>query len=99
MVIWSDPAIEDLNSVFKYICADSRHYAEKMIGIALEKSEMLNEFPGMGRIVPEQNNDKIREVFVYSYRMIYQISNSNVEILAFIHEARDLTSEEFSNLF
>jgi plasmid stabilization system protein ParE len=28
MVIWSDPAIDDLNSVFDYIAADSRYYAE-----------------------------------------------------------------------
>jgi toxin ParE1/3/4 len=64
----------------------------------MEKSESLNEFPKMGRIVPEQKNKTIREVFIYSYRMIYQISNSDVEIVAFVHGARDLTTEEFKNI-
>ncbi len=99
MVIWSDIAIDDLKSVFNYIAADSRNYAEKLIEIAIEKSEILNEFPNMGRVVPEQNSNKVREVFVFSYRLIYQITNSDIEILAFIHGARDLTTEEFSDLF
>ncbi|MDQ3022082.1 MAG: type II toxin-antitoxin system RelE/ParE family toxin [Bacteroidota bacterium] len=86
MVIWSEPAIDDLNSVFNYIAKDSRYYAEKLFETAI------------GKVVPEQKNRKIREVFVYSYRMIYQISNSDIEIIAFVHGARDLTTEEFQNL-
>jgi len=69
-----------------------------MVEIVIEKSESLNNFPKIGRVVPEQNNNNIRELFIYSYRLIYQIINPDVEIIAFIHGARDLTSEEFKDL-
>lgn len=98
MVIWSDPAIDDLYSVFAYIATDSKYYAEKLIDLALDKSKSLNEFPKIGRIVPEQKNRNVRELFIYSYRMIYQISNSDIEIIAFVHSARDLTSDQFKDL-
>lgn len=42
-----------------------------------------------GRIVPEVGSPAIREIFVHRYRLIYEISGSNVEILAFLHGARD----------
>lgn len=98
MVIWSDPAIEDLKSAFDYIVMDSKFYAERLVEIAIEKSELINKFPNMGRVVPEQKSKNVREVFIYSYRMMYQITNSDIEIIAFIHGARDLSSEEFQNL-
>ena len=40
-------------------------------------------------VVPELHDRSIREVFVYRYRMIYEVSASEVRILAFIHGARD----------
>jgi len=40
-----------------------------------------------GRVVPEVEEDSVREIFLYSYRMIYEIVNSDVYILAIIHDA------------
>ncbi len=48
----------------------------------------ISTFPKIGRIVPESNNGNIRERFVYSYRVIYEIRNSHIEILAIIHGKR-----------
>jgi len=36
MVIWTDPAIEDLKSAFDYKALDSRFYAERMVEIVIE---------------------------------------------------------------
>ena len=40
--------------------------------------------------MPEIGDENIREVFVYSYRMIYEVLAPEVRILAFLHGARDL---------
>lgn len=38
------------------------------------------------------NNPEIREIIIYSYRMIYQITSDNeVEILAIVHIKRDFS--------
>ena len=43
----------------------------------------------MGRVVPEINNESIRELLVYSYRLVYQISQDDeIQVLALIHSKK-----------
>ena len=93
MVIWSIPAKQDLKKIYDYIAKDSKYYAEKVSQNILERSEKLNEFPKIGRIVPEIGEVNIREVIVYSYRLIYEISSDKIEVLALIHCKQDFSPE------
>ena len=34
---------------------------------------MLDSYPEAGRTVPEIEDPKIREVFIYSYRLVYEV--------------------------
>ncbi|HZK54314.1 MAG TPA: type II toxin-antitoxin system RelE/ParE family toxin [Desulfosporosinus sp.] len=89
MVIWSDPSKQDLRQIYEFIAKDSTFYAQKVVSAIVEKSETLNIFPYMGRIVPERNEERIRELLIYSYRMIYQINLENIEILTLVHSKKD----------
>jgi toxin ParE1/3/4 len=95
VVIWSKPARDDLKAIFDYIKKDSRYYAEKVINDFIEKSESLKQFPVRGRIVPEIKEDNIREIFVYSYRMIYEISDDKIYILTIVHFSQYFNKERF----
>lgn len=88
---WSRPARTDLKQTHDYIAKDSKYYAKKVANTIVEKTEDLMEFPEIGRIVPEIDDPNIREIFVYSYRLVYEISSTGVEILAviLIHGMRD----------
>ena len=97
MVIWSIPAKQDLKKIYDYIARDSKYYAEKVSEDILERSEKLNEFPEIGRIVPEIGEVNIREVIVYSYRLIYEISSDKIKVLALIHCKQDFSSETLIN--
>ena len=55
----------------------------------VEKSEKLNSFPEVGRIVPETGDPNIRELLIYSYRLIYEVFPGRVEVLALIHSKRN----------
>ena len=44
----------------------------------------------MGRIVPEDKYGELREVFAFSYRIIYEVRQDAVEILMIHHGARQL---------
>lgn len=94
MVIWSKPARDDLKAIFEYIKKDSGYYAGKVTDDIIEKSELLEQFPGMGRVVPELNESNIREIFIYTYRMIYEISDEKIYILTIVHFARDFKKEK-----
>ena len=85
MVIWSNPAKDDLKKIHDYIAKDSKFYAIKVSQEFVEKSEKLKDFSKMGRVVPEIGNSNIRELLVYSYRLIYEISSDKIEIIAIIH--------------
>ncbi|MEK7748086.1 MAG: type II toxin-antitoxin system RelE/ParE family toxin [Nitrospirota bacterium] len=85
MVIWSIPAKQDLRKIYDYIATDSKYYAIKVSQEFIEKSEALADFPKVGRMVPEISHPNIRELILYSYRLIYEISANRIEILAIIH--------------
>ena len=78
MVKWSLPARNDLRQIHDYIAKDSRYYATNVIQEIKEKTETLIELPEIGRTVPEIRDQNIRELIVYSYRLIYEISEFGV---------------------
>ena len=92
MVKWTFPAKMDLKKIYDYIAEDSKYYARQVAQDIVEKTEGLNDFPEIGRIVPEINDKKIRELIIYSYRLIYEVKNDDVDILAIIHGKRDFFS-------
>lgn len=91
MVIWTDPAKIDLRDIHDYIARDSKYYAQKVSQDIVDKSEKINLFPEIGRIVPEIDDPNIREIFIYSYRLIYEVLPNSVQVLALIHGKRDFT--------
>jgi mRNA-degrading endonuclease RelE of RelBE toxin-antitoxin system len=44
----------------------------------------------MGRVVSEFKKHDIREIFVYNYRIIYEVQSHAITVLTIIHSARDL---------
>ncbi|MBE0510291.1 MAG: type II toxin-antitoxin system RelE/ParE family toxin [Gammaproteobacteria bacterium] len=95
MVIWSDPAKADLRSIHDFIAHDSKHYAKKVTQDIVTKTDVLDELPRMGKVVPELGTDAIRELSLYSYRIMYEIKASDVVVLAVIHKQRDFQPEMF----
>lgn len=47
----------------------------------------------MGRVVPEIGNPNIRELIIYSCRLIYEVSSNRIEILAVIHCKQNFTGD------
>jgi toxin ParE1/3/4 len=92
MVKWSVPARNDLKQIHDYIAKDSKYYSRRVIQEIVAKTETLTDFPEIGRIVPEISDQNIRELIVYSYRLVYEISAGGIEILAIIHGRRDFDS-------
>lgn len=90
MVIWSDPAKSDLRHIFEYIAHDSTHYAKKVVQELVDKTDILSELPRIGRTVPEIGDENVRELPLYSYRIIYEIIADQVYVLAVAHKRRDI---------
>jgi toxin ParE1/3/4 len=54
----------------------------------------LKDFPRLGRVAPEADEETIRELLYQNYRIIYRIKNELIEVLTVIHGRRDLGSFE-----
>ena len=90
MVIWSEPAKADLRSAHDFISHDSHHYAKKVTQDIREKADILDKLPRVGRKVPELNDENVRELSLHPYRIIYEIKDRKVFVLAVVHKKRDL---------
>jgi toxin ParE1/3/4 len=93
-VTWSPEALEDLESIAEYIERDSLFYAQSVVSKILGASRNIKEFPLIGRVVPELGDENIRERFIYSYRLVYQMRQQNILIVAVIHGKRLLKNIE-----
>lgn len=98
MVKWTTPAKEDLKQIYDYIAKDSKFYARKVSQDIVDKSEILKFFPKIGRIVPEMGDSNIRELIIYSYRLIYEIYPASVQILALVHSRRNFSHGDLNKL-
>jgi len=91
MVIqWTDPAKNDLKLLYKYIASDSIYYAKETVEKIVNATISLNAFPKQGRIVPEFNNDSIREILLIPYRIIYESTMVGVFILTIVHMKKQI---------
>lgn len=90
LIIWSSRAVSDIESIAEYIAQDSEFYAASVVRTILQKTRILADFPLIGRVVPEFDDTSIREIFAYSYRIIYRVNENEVRIAAVIHGRRVL---------
>jgi addiction module RelE/StbE family toxin len=90
-LIWTDQAIDDLGDIGDYIAETSENYAKLTVQKLYDRAQILKTFPLSGRIVPEKNEEAVRELIEGSYRIIYEvISAEQINILTVHHSSREL---------
>jgi plasmid stabilization system protein ParE len=88
-VVWTRGAQRELGEAVEYIAQDSTEAALHFLDDALSAARSLESLALRGRAVPEINDPALREILVHRYRLMYLVLPDSVEILAFIHSARD----------
>ncbi|HKB44990.1 MAG TPA: type II toxin-antitoxin system RelE/ParE family toxin [Chitinophagaceae bacterium] len=98
-VKFTEQAITDLDDIAEYITRDSSFYAGMQVHKLILKTDILEQFPKVGRIVPELRNKFIRELIEGNYRIVYRIVNKNlVHILTFHHSRKKFKSSTIRKL-
>jgi addiction module RelE/StbE family toxin len=90
-IIWTLPAVYDLESIRDYIARDSEFYATSFIEKIISSMEKLIDFPKIGRVIPEASNHNLRELIFQNYRIMYRIYHDTIQIIAIIRGSRDMT--------
>jgi len=95
MVKWTAHAKAQVRHIHDYIAQDSLLYARRTSEALIKKTIGLDALPRKGKKVPELNLDAVRELGLYSYRILYEIkSDKLIEVLAVIHKRQHLEAEE-----
>jgi len=92
-VLWSRRAEADLDAIFDFIRRDSPVNALAMIDRITRRAAQIAQFPYSGRMVPEVSNSKIRELIEGPYRIVFEVRDGQVAVLAVVHSARDFDWE------
>lgn len=97
-VIWTDPALLDLNDIAEYIALENMVAAKLLVQSVFDKVERLEMFPESGRVPPELDYLSYREVVASPCRVFYKQENDKVYILYVMREERDLRKFLLSKL-
>lgn len=94
VIIWSNPAREDLRLIYQYIAHDSKRYAKRVTQDIADKTKVLVDLPSLGRVVPEIGEENVREIGMYSYRIMYEVMSEAIVIHGVIHKRRHFRSND-----
>jgi plasmid stabilization system protein ParE len=63
-------------------------YASLFVLDIISAVDRLESFPGMGRVVPETNDESSREIIFGNYRIVYRLKSDLIELLTIYHGSR-----------
>ncbi len=72
-IIWSLQARDDLREIVSFIAVGNPAAAASFGLQIITRTDSLANFPQLGRVVPEQHDENIREIILRPYRIIYRV--------------------------
>lgn len=89
-VIWTEPALGQLDAIAEYIALDNPGAANKLVAEVFNKTDRLADFPQSGRVPPELPDSVYREVVVSPCRIFYREEGESVLILHVMRDEQQL---------
>jgi toxin ParE1/3/4 len=89
-VIWTEPAVNDLEEIAEYIALDKLNAAQHLVQKVFERVDLLSQSPGSGRKIPELSRSKYKEVIVGPCRIFYRFTNGSIYVLHVMRAEREL---------
>ena len=89
-LIWSPAARDDLHDIVVFIARDNPERAMSFGYQLISETDRLQTFPRLGRVVPEYENENLREIILRPYRIVYRVNHERkvCEIARVWHSAR-----------
>ena len=80
-IVWSDRALRDLEAIDEYVAQDNPAAAARWIDKIIKTVEEAASAPLAGRVVPEMPQPDLREYLLKSYRIVYRVSDEQIEVV------------------
>ena len=89
-LIWTEPALQDIEEIAEYIALDDHEAAKKLVKKNFTTVERLKNHPQSGKKSKELKKTIYREIIVRPCRIFYRIEKNKVFILYVMRGERDL---------
>jgi len=89
-LIWTEPALHDLETIAEYIALDKPKAAKQLVQRVFQATDRLALFPKSGRVPPEISDLPYREVIVPPCRVFYRIEQGKVFIVYVMRGGQEL---------
>ena len=89
-VIWTEPALSDLDKIAEYIALDKFSAATALVKNVFSTIDRLEQFPKSGRKPPELKKSRYREIIVGPCRIFYREDQEYIYILYVMRSERKL---------
>ncbi|MBN7799173.1 type II toxin-antitoxin system RelE/ParE family toxin [Parahaliea mediterranea] len=89
-LIWTDPALSDLNEIAEYIAIENPVAARDLVQRVFSAVEHLIEHPSSGKVPEELKDNRYREVVCNPCRIFYRQTRDHVLILYVMRSEREL---------
>ncbi|WP_223786817.1 type II toxin-antitoxin system RelE/ParE family toxin [Marinicella meishanensis] len=87
-IIWTEPALEDLDEIAEYIALDKPVAAKKLVTQVFDSVKRLKEFPLSGKVPEGLEDSRYREIVVGPCRIFYRLEGNQVFILYVMRSER-----------
>jgi toxin ParE1/3/4 len=94
-VIWTDPALQDLDTIADYIALDKPVASTKLVRAVFTKVSKLALFPKMGSVPPEIPDLPYRQLVIPPCRVFYPIDKKSIYIVAILRGEQMLRVDRF----
>lgn len=80
-LVWTEPALSDLDAIADYIALDDEDAARKLVRRVFKHVEQLKEHPESGPKIPELKQSRYRQLNEPPCRIFYRFDGKTVFIL------------------
>ena len=92
-VIWTRQILEDFENLLEYIGTDAPVAARRLGQKLIDRVELLETYPRLGAVVPEDDTGTYRQILQGNYRVIYRVDGDAVYLISLYHAARLLDTD------
>lgn len=88
-VVWTIKAVEQVEQIGSFIERDSPFQARRVVQLIVKETRKLRNHARIGKMIPEVQEDRYRELRVFSYRILYKILDEDrIAIVGVVHGYR-----------
>ena len=95
-IIWTEPALEDLDEIADYISLDDPAAAKRLVRRVFERVDHLETFPEMGSCPIELRGTEYRHLVIPPLRIFYRVAGDLVFLVYVMRTERLFRRDDLS---